>query len=143
MFENILFKRHVYTLLNDPISGTLLYSFGDDTTASQFPHGNRKRDSKSHFRTCSSVLKRVDETSDTPGNVYKQEISSQGSKYPSSLQPICLLRNVKQIQNAQAQKRQKFRLSHDALCNLHLFIIYMRLLMILMVLFTKLKPIPT
>jgi len=104
--KNVLFKRHVYTLLNDPSSGTLLHYFGDDTTAIQFPHGNRKKDSKSHFRTCPSVLKRVGETSDTPGNVYKQEISSQGSKYPSSLQPVCLPRNVKQIQNAQAQKRE-------------------------------------
>ena len=32
---------------------------------------------------------------------------------------ISLPRNVKQIQNARAQKRQKFRLSHDALYNLH------------------------
>ena len=118
--KNILFKRHVYTLLNGPSYGTLLHYLGDDTTAIQFPHGNRKRDNKSHFRTCPSVLKRVSEANDTPANVYKKEISSgQGIKYPSNLQPVCLPRNVKQIQNAQAQKRQKFRLSHDALYNLH------------------------
>ena len=61
----------------------------------------------------------MSETSDTPANSYKQEISSQVSKYPSSLQTVYLPRNVKQIQNAQAQKRQTFRLSHDALYNLH------------------------
>ena len=61
----------------------------------------------------------MSETSDTPANSYKQEILSQVSKYPSSLQTIYLPRNVKQIQNAQAQKRQTFRLSHDALYNLH------------------------
>ena len=117
--KNTLFKRHVYTLLNDPSSGTLLHYIGDDTTATQFPHGNRKRDSKSHFRTCPSVLKRVSETKDTPANVYKQEITNQGMNCSSSLQPVYLPRNIKQIHNAQAQKRQKFRLSHDALYNLH------------------------
>lgn len=61
----------------------------------------------------------MSETNDAPANVYKQEISSLGSKYSASLQPVCLPRNVKQIQNAQAQKRQKSRLSHDALYNLH------------------------
>ena len=61
----------------------------------------------------------MSETSDTPANSYKQEISSQVLKYPSSLQTIYLPRNVKQIQNAQAQKRQTFHLSHDALYNLH------------------------
>lgn len=61
----------------------------------------------------------MSETSDTPANSYKQEILSQVSKYPSSLQTVYLPRNVKQIQNAQAQKRQTFRLSHDALYNLH------------------------
>ena len=63
----------------------------------------------------------MSETNNTPANVYKQEISGHVSKYPSSLQVaiVCLPRNVKQIQNVQAQKRQKFRLSHDALYNLH------------------------
>ena len=50
--KNTLFKCHVYTMLNDPSSGTLLHYIGDDTTATQFPHGGGKRDSKSHFRTC-------------------------------------------------------------------------------------------
>ena len=80
-----VFKCHVYALLNDPSSGTLLHYFVDDTTAIQFPHGNRKKDSKSHFRTCPSVLKKMSETSDTPANSYKQEISSQVPKYPSNL----------------------------------------------------------
>ena len=45
----------------------------------------------------------MSETSDTPANSYKQEISSQVSKYPSSLQTVLILpRNVKQFQNAQA-----------------------------------------
>ena len=115
--KNVSFKCHVYTLLNDPSNGTLLHYLGDDTTAVQFPHRNRKRDSKSHFRACPSVLKRVSEANDTPVNVYKKEISSgQGIKCPSGLQRVSLPRNVKQIQ---AQKRQKFRLSHDALYNLH------------------------
>ena len=46
-------------MLNDPSSGTLLHYIGDDTTATQFPHGGGKRDSKSHFRTCPSVLKKA------------------------------------------------------------------------------------
>ena len=74
--KNTLFKRHVYTMLNDPSSGTLLHYVGDDTIATQFPHGNRKRDSKPHFRTCPSVLKSVTEINDTPANVYKQEMSN-------------------------------------------------------------------
>ena len=58
-------------MLNDPSSGTLLHYIGDDTTATQFPHGNRKRDSRSHFWTCPLVLKRLTEINDTPANVYK------------------------------------------------------------------------
>ena len=59
------------------------------------------------------------EINNTPANVYKQEISNQGMNCSSSLQPVYVPRNIKQIHNAQAQKRQKFRLSHDALYNLH------------------------
>ena len=117
--KNYLFKCHVYTLLDDPNSGKLLHYFSDDTTAIQFPHGNRKKDSKPHIRTCPSVIKQVGKTSDMPANVYKQEISNLESNCPSHLQLVCLPRNVKQNQNAHAQRRQKFRFSHDTLHNLH------------------------
>ena len=93
----------------------MLHYMGDDTTAVQFPHWNRKK-LQSHYRTYPSVVKRLCKTNDSLSNVYEHEISA---KFPSHLQPVCLPRNVKQIQNAQAQERQKFCSSHDALYNLH------------------------
>lgn len=56
-------------------------------------------------------------TTDSPTNVYKKMVS--GPCCSSDLQPVLIPRNVKQIHNAQASQRQQFRLSHDALYNLH------------------------
>ena len=42
-----------------------------------------------------------------------------GLRFLSDLQPILVPRNVKQVHNAEASLMQEFRLSHDALYNLH------------------------
>jgi len=91
---NTKFRRLANVLLNYPNAGTMNRYIGDDTKAVQFPHGNRKKDNKSHYRTCPLVVKRLRQTNDTPSNVYKHEVSA---KFPSHLQPVCLPRNVKQI----------------------------------------------
>ena len=54
---------------------------------------------------------------DTTGNMYKNAISR--SNCPPGHQPILVPRNLKQIQNLQHRVRQKSRLSHDAIYNLH------------------------
>ena len=113
------------TLLNDPNAGTVLHYIGNNTTAVM------EIEKKFHYRTCPSVVMRLCKTNDSPSNVYKHE---ESVKCLSHLQSAYLPRNVKQIQNARAQDRQKFCLSHDTLYNL---------LMTLLTLFTKLKHITT
>ena len=49
--------------------------------------------------------------------MYKQLISKPCQS--ADLQPVLVPQNVKQVRNAQASQRQAFRLSHDALYNLH------------------------
>ena len=56
-------------------------------------------------------------TKESPANVYKNLPSRPSSS--SDHQPVLAPRNVKQVHNAQASQRQEFRLSHDALYNLH------------------------
>lgn len=114
------FRRHVYTpLKKDSLNCRLIHYLGDHTTVIQFPHGNRKKDNKCHFRTCPSVLKEIVEVNDNPSNIYKRTVSNPDPQCSSSLQSVLLPRNVKQVRNAQAQERQKVRLTHDALYNLH------------------------
>ena len=113
------FKRLAYFLLDvkcKPTNLLLLHYLGDESIAVSFPHGNSKRNHH-HFRTCPSVLAKNDDLGDLPGNVYKSSVARNNC--PPKYQPILQPRNLKQIKNVQQGKRQKWRLSHDLLYNLH------------------------
>lgn len=109
------FKRHAYTMIDDTHK-TLIHYLGDHTSIIDFPHGNSKHDERMHVRTCPSVLKAISNV-DVPSNVYKKEITKNDC-LPEH-QPVLKPKNVKQISNVQAKNRQNFRLTHDALYNIH------------------------
>ena len=114
------FRRHSYIPLSKKENYVLIHYMGDSSTAVQFSHGNCKNkgsQQKPFIRTCPSVLNAMKKTTDSPANVYKKLVS--GPCCSSDLQSVLVPRNVKQVHNAQASLRQKFRLSHDALYNLH------------------------
>ncbi len=87
----------------------LVHYIGDHSSATDFPHEG----DQAHSRTCPSVLRSLP-LHDVPSNVYRSEIDCQPQH-----QPVLKPRNTKQISNMQAWERQKFRLTHDALFNLH------------------------
>ena len=103
-------------MIDDHTYTTLVHYLGDHTSVIDFPHGNSKRDEKMHVRTCPSVLKAISNV-DVPSNVYKKEIAKNDC-LPEH-QPVLKPKNVKQISNVQAKNRQKYRLTHDALYNIH------------------------
>lgn len=118
--KNLDFKRSTYTLLDDAKNAclTLIHYTGDHTKATQFPHGNSKSKGKRpYIRSCPSVLQEASEVQDVPSNVYKKMVAEVDCT--SCHQPVLTPRDVTQIKNIQARNRQKFRLTHDALYNLH------------------------
>ena len=112
--NNSRFRRHAYSLLGGHT--TLVHYLGDHTSAADFPHGNATHTDRVHVRTCPSVLKNLS-VHDAPSNVYKKQVA-KGDCQPQH-QPVLKPRNTKQISNLQAKERQRFRLTHDALYNLH------------------------
>ncbi len=111
------FRRQAFYLLSSSIPAVLIHYLGNENLNVDFPHGNSKQNASDHHRTCPSLLHKMSTTVDLPSNVYKKVISS--IKCPPELQPSCMPRNKRQIINLQQRERQRTRLSHDALYNLH------------------------
>ena len=101
-------KKFTYTKGGD-VYRTLIHYQGDSSLASR---------SKPHVRTCPSILRKLEKDDRSPAVVYKRNVSKANE---SSLEyhTVCLPRNVKQVANMQSIHRQKVRLSHDGLYNLH------------------------
>ena len=99
------FKRHAYFLLDPKRQNKVLIHYvGDESVAVDFPHGTSKSGNHIYRRTCPSTL-----------NQLVSFVSSCSSQLPSSHLP----RNTRQVINLQQKERQKVRLSHDALYNVH------------------------
>ena len=62
------------------------------------------------------MLRELENTTQSPSVAYNQKIADCSS---TMLSPVLLPRNRKQVSNCQHLRRQAFRLSHDALYNLH------------------------
>ena len=116
--RDLRFKKHAYFLLDsqDDLKKVLIHYTGDETIVTGFPHGNSKHNQDYH-RTCPSVLAKLSDSHDLPGNSYKHAISNP--KCPAEFQSICLPRDSRQLINVQQKQRQKFRLTQDAIYNLH------------------------
>ncbi len=97
----------------------LIHYLGDERIAVDHPHGNCKGDVKAFHRTCPSVLTNLASIKDLPSNVYKSTISKPTEGCPPAQQLTHMPRNLRQIKNIQSKERQKLRLTHDALYNVH------------------------
>ena len=101
------FKRCAFRLQNSGNRVVIHYK-GDESVAV---------DSKSHRRTCPSVLKEL-QTSEVARSVtYKRKIATSISSIEH--QSVLLPKNVKQVKNLQSSQRQKMSISHDSLYNIH------------------------
>ena len=110
------FKRYAYFSVDTSIDLIILHYGGDESIVIDFPHGNSHH-CQPYYHTCPSVLEKLKNSVDCPGNVYKKAVASNNSpvNYESTMKP----RNSKQIANLQQNERSKSRLTHDALYNLH------------------------
>ncbi len=103
------FKRYSYTIHGHVSNITLVHYKGNDSIASENPP---------HIKTCGSVLRKLEATTYSPSVVYKKSITDANSTALCS-HPVLLPRNKKQVTHFQHLSRQRFRMSHDALYNLH------------------------
>ena len=110
--EEKCFKRYSYAIPSSTKNLTLMHYKGDDSVAAKLCSEN----TKPYVRTCPTVLREL-EKSDSSPVVYKKKIGR--SECPHEYQSVLLPRNQKQISNVQAHYRQRVRISHDALYNLH------------------------
>lgn len=116
--ETTHFRRYSYWIEGNQANKVLIHYEGDHTIiAKPIPHGN-SRSNKPYVRTCPSVLAQIRDNKDSmPSNVYKSSLAS--STVGPDHQAVLLPRNSKQVSNALMIERNKFRLTHDALYNLH------------------------
>jgi hypothetical protein len=104
--EKTEFKRYVYTTTQSNL--VLIHYKGDDSVAV---------DTEPHIRTFPSVLRDLEKSKVIPSVAYKRKVSTTAiSQEHHSVQ---LPRNKKQVKNLQSRHRQRLRISHDALYNLH------------------------
>ena len=98
----------------------LIQYIGDDSLAVDQPHGNTSAEAaKPYIRTCPSVLKEIksSDPAECPSKFYKRVISML--QCHSTLTPVLNPRNIKQVVNHKTIERQRFRVSHDELYNIH------------------------
>jgi len=93
---------------------------GDESAAAQFPHGNANTN-RAYIRTQPHVLHDVRNTaSRSCKNIYQGMITTAAqSQEPTPV--TAAPRNVEQVRNTKKIQKNKSRLSHDALYNLHEF----------------------
>lgn len=102
------FKRYAYSIYGHASNLTLIHYKGDDSVV----HENL------HIRTCGSVLRELETTMESPSVAYKKKIADCKATMLQQ-HSVLLPRNIKQVTNCQSLRRQAYRLSHDALYNLH------------------------
>jgi hypothetical protein len=118
---NVGFRRQAFFPLATSAKAprlVLIHYIGDESIAVQYPHGNSHNKATFH-RTYPSVIKKLAlaTSHEMPGNVYKKAIST--ADCPVNYQPHCVPRNLQQVSSIQHHERQKNRLTHDAIYNLH------------------------
>lgn len=112
------FTKHAYKLITSSNNAVLIHYLGDESCATDFPHGNSANSSRAYIRTCPSVIKSLQQSCkyETPTTVYRKHVTNVPSPtHLAVLQP----RNVRQVKNIRSKQQQKQRLSHDSLYNLH------------------------
>ena len=109
------FKRYTYHFLNSDDHLMVIHYKGDHTVTKKYNATTQRP----YFRICPSVLRDLEKVAQSPSVVYKNNISKANSYAPQEYHSVFTPRNQKQISNLQARYRQRVRISHDALYNLH------------------------
>ena len=102
------FRRFSYRFAKDDKHATVIHYRGDHKVSQKYTTLKKQ--------TCASVRREVEKQEQSPSVVYKKSICKP---VPPEYQAVLCPRNPKQVCNLQAKQRQKLRLSHDALYNLH------------------------
>ncbi len=113
------FQKIVYQLLDNQ-SLSLIQYLGNDLKAIDYLHGNCKAENpKPYIRTCPSVIEEIkgSDPSEYASAFYKKSLSTASCLSTSN--PALQLRNRRQVVNHKSLERQKIRLSHDELYNIH------------------------
>jgi len=109
----------LYVTPDHPQCVLLSYS-GDDTAAVRLPHGNAKTAIRDIVLTQPHVLHDIAQRTGSSGSVYRSLVNSRPSRsedQPATDEP----RDMEQIRNVRKVQRNKSRLTHDAIYNLHEF----------------------
>ena len=102
------FKRFSYRLADNDSYSTVIHYKGNHNVSQRYKVGKKQ--------TCASVRKELEEQNQSPSVVYKKSVCKS---VPPEYQAVLCPRNPKQVSNLQSKQRQRLRLSHDALYNLH------------------------
>ena len=112
------FKRYSYAISRGDATArdlTLVHYKGDDSVLLSELEDDGS--TKPYLRTCPSVLRDMEKAEKAPSVAYKRKVGKSVSSLEH--QSVLLPRNQKQVANLQARYRQRLRISHDALYNLH------------------------
>lgn len=103
------FKRHAFfsRVKAHSTNVVLVHYIGDESIATDFPHGNA-RNNQPYYRTCPSLMEKLTDIRDLPGNIYKDAVSK--CQCPPQCMPVLMPRNTQQIANLQKKERQNFAL---------------------------------
>ena len=111
-----LFTRTAYTREDKPNSVIIQYQ-GDESIASQFPHGHTKYGNRPYVRTQPSVLREIESASaSAPSRIYQTMVTAGAADVN---QTTAVPRNLEQVRNTLKHQRNRGRISRDALFNLH------------------------
>ena len=113
------FMRVAYFHCEHPKAVLVTY-VGDDAVAAQFAHGNSRQHQRPYVRTQPSVLRQLQQPTDSSARqVYQQLVLAGPSDVQEQLTSVP--RNIEQVRNSAKATRNRVRLSRDALYNLHEF----------------------
>lgn len=94
---------------------------GDEKAAAQFPHGNASADDRPYVRTQPHVLRNVEASASSSAATIYRAMVHDAVDEPLEQQITNVPRNIHQVRNTIQRERNKIRLTHDALYNLHEF----------------------
>ncbi|XP_045026333.1 uncharacterized protein LOC116922905 [Daphnia magna] len=119
--KDIISKMFTRVAYIHPTESKVLVKYtGNEKISSKLPHGNAKSDQRVNtpfVPTMPSLLREMEEGTSCPSNTYRMMLHK--APRDINIQTVQAPRNLKQVQNTMQNAGQKFRLSRDALYNLH------------------------
>ena len=106
-----------FFLICQELTSVIVHYIGQDSLSKPSVHGNSKRQTRFHFRTKQSVIQKQKELSETKSahKVYKSLINEKTEGIEANSKP----KDLKQVQHAREQVKNKNRISKDTVLNAH------------------------